>query len=97
MKRKITIKGVVIGIIFCIVVVSVIRQQVAMNKIEKQITEKQNLINQLKESNQTLKDEVNETKTDAFIEKKARERLKMIKPGEEVVVQENNNVNDKNK
>ena len=95
MKKKITIKRVVIAIIFCVVVVSVIRQNSAMQKIQQQITEKQKQINQLKESNQQLQDEVNETKTDAFIEKKARERLKMIKPGEEVIVQENSNANDK--
>ncbi|GKX68732.1 cell division protein FtsL [Inconstantimicrobium mannanitabidum] len=95
MNKKITVKRVVIAIIFCVVAVSLIRQNSTMNKIQQQITEKQKQINQLKESNQQLQDEVNETKTDAFIERKARERLKMIKPGEEVIVQENSNANDK--
>lgn len=90
MKSKVTnrtIKHIVIAVLICILGVSIVRQFITMNKIQEQITQKQEQIDKLKKDNETLKDEVSKSTSDDFIEKQARERLNMIKPGEKVVVQ----------
>ena len=93
MKSKITnktIKYIVVAVLICILGVSIVRQIVTMNKIQEQITQKQEQIDKLKKDNEALKDEVSKSTSDDFIEKQARERLNMIKPGEKVVVQKQN-------
>ena len=93
MKSKVTnktIKHIVIAVLILILGVSIVRQIVTMNKIQEQITQKQEQIDKLKKDNEALKDEVSKSTSDDFIEKQARERLNMIKPGEKVVVQKRN-------
>lgn len=93
MKSKVTnktIKHIVIAVLILILGVSIVRQIVTMNKIQEQITQKQEQIDKLKKDNEALKDEVGKSTSDDFIEKQARERLNMIKPGEKVVVQKRN-------
>lgn len=93
MKSKVTnktIKHIVIVVLILILGVSIVRQIVTMNKIQEQITQKQEQIDKLKKDNEALKDEVGKSTSDDFIEKQARERLNMIKPGEKVVVQKRN-------
>jgi cell division protein FtsB len=60
-----------------------------MNKIKAQINEKNIEMESLKVKNRKLQDEVNMSKSDAYIEKLAREKLKLIKPGESPVVNSN--------
>ena len=64
-------------------------QQITMNKIKAQINEKNIEMESLKVKNRKLQDEVNMSKSDAYIEKLAREKLKLIKPGESPVVNSN--------
>lgn len=63
-----------------------ISTQLAMNKIKKELTVSQQELIKLKDKNQKLQDEVNLSKTDAYIEKLARERLGLIKEGETPVI-----------
>lgn len=90
MKDKIrnrTFKRIILGVLFCIFTISIIRQYITMNKIQQEIIQKQKQVDKLKDENDKLKNEVKESTSDDFIEKQARERLNMIKPGEKVVVQ----------
>ncbi|WP_027625375.1 FtsB family cell division protein [Clostridium lundense] len=81
-------KAFFITLIFYVCYVFV-NQQITINNIKAQINEKNVEMEKLKEKNRKLQDEVNMSKTDLYIEKLAREKLKLIKPGENPVVNSN--------
>lgn len=87
MEKKLILKKIII--VGCIVffVFSYIRQSVTMNRIQKEIDSKQLQLNEVKQKNERLQDEVEKINSDSsdYLEKLARERLGMIKPGEKVV------------
>ena len=87
MGKKLILKKIII--IGCIVffVFSYIRQSVTMNRIQKEIESKQLQLDEVKQKNERLQDEVEKINSDSsdYLEKLARERLGMIKPGEKVV------------
>ena len=58
-----------------------------MNRIQKEIDSKQSQLDEVKQKNERLQDEVEKINSDSsdYLEKLARERLGMIKPGEKVV------------
>lgn len=84
-KKRMNLKNVVIIILVAIFCVSYVRQELAMNKIQKDIEAKQTQLNELQDKNKKLQDEVNQSSTDEYIERMARERLGMIKEGEKVI------------
>jgi cell division protein FtsB len=88
MFKKLKLKR--IFIIFASVYIGYIlaSTQVSIIKIKKELGVKQQEFEKLKEKNQKLQDEVNMSKTDAYIEKLARERLGLIKEGETPVIVE---------
>ncbi|SHK04174.1 Cell division protein FtsB [Clostridium cavendishii DSM 21758] len=86
MKKRLTLRNVVILVLLCIFSVSFIRQEIAMRHLKIEIQEKSGELDKLKEKNERLKDEVQGTKTDDYSEKMARERLGSIKPGEKAVI-----------
>jgi len=67
-----------------------ISQQVKMYSINRQIEQMAQEENSVLSKNQKLKDEVNMSKSDSYIEKLARERLGLIKPGETPVIDSSN-------
>ncbi len=79
------LKNMVIIILIAILVISYVRQELTMNKIHKDIEAKQTQLNELQDKNKKLQDEVNQSSTDEYIERMARERLGMIKDGEKVI------------
>ena len=87
MEKKLILKKVII--VGCVVffVFSYIRQSVTMNRIQKEIDSKQLQLDEVKQKNERLQDEVEKINSDSsdYLEKLARERLGMIKPGEKVV------------
>ncbi|HHD2752829.1 TPA: septum formation initiator family protein [Clostridium perfringens] len=85
MKKRMNLKNVVIIILVAIFCISYVRQELAMNKIQKDIEAKQTQLNELQDKNKKLQDEVNQSSTDEYIERMARERLGMIKEGEKVI------------
>lgn len=87
MKKKFALKNVIIIILITIFCVSFIRQELAMKRIKETVSQKQEELEKLKEQNDRLKEEVESTNTDTYIEKMARERLGMIKEGEKVVIE----------
>jgi len=87
MEKKLILKKIII--IGCIVffVFSYIRQSITMSRIQKEIDSKQLQLDEVKQKNERLQDEVEKINSDSsdYLEKLARERLGMIKPGEKVV------------
>lgn len=91
MKGKIKIKRLLVIVILLYVGYVFARQQITMNNMQKELTAKQNKYNQLTDKNLNLKDELELSKTDAYMEKLARERLGLVKKGEIPVVNNGNN------
>jgi cell division protein FtsL len=67
-----------------------ISQQVKMYSINKQNEQMKQEEQIVLDKNQKLKDEVKMSKSDSYIEKLARERLGLIKPGETPVIDSSN-------
>ena len=87
MEKKLILKRIVIAVCIVFFVFSYIRQSVTMNRIQKEIDSKQSQLDEVKQKNERLQDEVEKINSDSsdYLEKLARERLGMIKPGEKVV------------
>jgi len=87
MKKKLILKKVIIAGFIIFFAFSYIRQSITMNRIQKEIDEKQLQLNEVKQKNDRLQEEVEKINSDSadYLEKLARERLGMIKPGEKVV------------
>ncbi|EKQ55972.1 MULTISPECIES: septum formation initiator family protein [unclassified Clostridium] len=87
MKKKLIIKRIIIAGFIIFFTFSYIRQSITMNRIQKEIDNKQSQLNEIKQKNERLQDEVDKINSDSsdYLEKLARERLGMIKPGEKVV------------
>lgn len=82
MKEKFTLKKLLLTLVVIYAIVSVITQQVKIIKINEEITEQQEQLEDLKDKNAQLQEEVDFSKTDAWLERKIREGLGYIKPGE---------------
>ncbi len=87
MKKKLTVKKLIIIGLIAIFILGYIRQGITMNRIEKEIANKQSQLEDVKQKNERLQDEVEKINSgsEEYLEKLARERLGMIKPGEKVV------------
>lgn len=84
--KRIKFKSIILTLIILYVGGIFISQQVTMYKIKKQIESSKIEEQKLKEKNQRLQDEVKMSKSDAYMEKLARERLGLIKKGEIPVI-----------
>ncbi len=82
MKKKLTLKNLIILVLSIILVVSVVRQEKAIKRIEKDKQAKQEQLQELQDKNERLKEENAKAKSDEYLEKLARERLNMTKNGE---------------
>lgn len=86
MKKRLTINKVIIIVIFAVFIFSLIRQGVALKRIKENLSVERQNLNQLKEENEKLQAEVESAQFDhEYIEKLARERLGLIKDGEQVI------------
>jgi len=94
MGKKLILKKIIIAGFIVFFAFSYIRQSITMNRIQKEINNKQFQLDEVKQKNDRLQEEVEKITSNSsdYIEKLARERLGMIKPGEKVV---NNEVIDK--
>lgn len=97
MKKKLIIKRIIIAGFIIFFTFSYIRQSITMNRIQKEIESKQSQLNEVKQKNERLQEEVEKINSNSldYLEKLARERLGMIKPGEKVVNSEIINQNSK--
>ena len=72
--------------IFAVFIFSLIRQGVALKRIKENLSVERQNLNQLKEENEKLQAEVESAQSNhEYIEKLARERLGLIKDGEQVI------------
>ena len=87
MKKKLMIKKLIIFAFVIFFVGSYINQLITMRKIENEIVLKQSQLEEIQEKNERLQEEVEKINSNSadYLEKLARERLGMIKPGEKVV------------
>jgi cell division protein FtsB len=83
---RLTIKKIIIVLFFLVFIISLVRQGVAMNKIKNDLATKSRELEELVEKNKRLKVELEEAETNYdYLEKLARERLGLIKEGEQVI------------
>lgn len=87
MKKKLIIKKLIIFTFFIFFGGSYINQLITTKKIKSEIESKQSQLKEIQEKNERLQEEVEKINSNSadYLEKLARERLGMIKPGEKVV------------
>ena len=92
-KMKINIYGVAIisFIIFLIgyTLISFVNQSIQINEYNKNIASIKNEMLKVDEEIKKIKEDINNYKKDEYIEKIAREKLKMAKPGEIIYIDVN--------
>jgi cell division protein FtsL len=87
MGKKLILKKIIIAGFIVFFAFSYVRQFITMNRIQKEIDNKQLQLDEVKQKNDRLQEEVEKINSGSaeYLEKLARERLGMIKPGEKVV------------
>ncbi|MCQ2969106.1 MAG: septum formation initiator family protein [Clostridium sp.] len=86
MENRLTITKIIMVVIFAVFIFSLVRQGVALKRIKENLSVERQSLNQLKEETEKLKSEVESAQSDyEYIEKLARERLGLIKEGEQVI------------
>ena len=87
MKKKLILKKLIILAFVIFFIISYTKQFITMKKIESEIANKQSQLEEIQEKNERLQEEVEKINSNSanYLEKLARERLGMIKPGEKVV------------
>ena len=86
MKRRLTLKNLVISMIVLYCIFSFVDQQFKMKRINEDLSKTNIELEAIRQKNQKLQDEVNLSKTDLYSEKLSRERLGYVKPGETPVI-----------
>lgn len=85
-KKQLTLKRLIIVIIFVIFVANYIKQEITIKRIQEDIVNSQEELQELKNKNIDLESELKKAnESNDYLEKLARERLGMIKDGEKVV------------
>lgn len=90
MKKKFSIKSVILIFALVYVCYILIQQQVIMVRQKKEIQMYQVELQKKKKENKLLQDEVELSKTDKYLEKLAREILGLVKEGETPVMDNKN-------
>ena len=93
MKRRVKLKNLIILVLSMIFIIGFIRQERAINRIEKEQKQRKEQLEEIKQENQRYKEQKNMIATGEYIEKLAREKLNMIKPGEWSVLNKKNDSN----
>ena len=87
MRKKITLRGIVIIVLFLVFGFNVVKQTMAIKRINNDIAEKREKINEKKEENRKLQAELERVQSNYdYLEKLARERLGLIKEGEQIIL-----------
>ena len=84
MMNKSMLKKIIIVAFLLIFSIGYVRQIVTINRIEKEISNKESELAEIKSQNSRLQDEVNKINEGSteYLEKLARERLNMVRQGE---------------
>jgi cell division protein FtsB len=87
MMKKVTLRGIVIIILFVVFSFNLIKQTIAIKRINNDIAEKSEQLNERKEENRKLQAELERVQSNYdYLEKLARERLGLIKEGEQIIL-----------
>ena len=90
MKKNINLKIISVVLIIGIFSVSLIKQVVVLRRIKKEISTQTQELEQLKEKNIKLQAELDRAQgNNEYLEKLARERLGLIKEGEQQIIPSN--------
>ena len=90
MKKNINLKIISVVLIIGIFSVSLIKQVVVLRRIKKEISTQTQELEQLKENNIKLQAELDRAQgNNEYLEKLARERLGLIKEGEQQIITNN--------
>lgn len=90
MKKNINLKIISVVLIIGIFSVSLIKQFVVLRRIKKEISTQTQELEQLKEKNIKLQAELDRAQgNNEYLEKLARERLGLIKEGEQQIITNN--------
>ena len=84
-KKKLLMWGIVavlFGSIF-------VRQQIIINRLNKEYKQNQATLSKLKATNEQLNEQIKLTERDDYMEKLARENLMLVKPGEILIIDKN--------
>ena len=87
MKRKITIKKIIVFLVVTVFIFSLIGQIIVIKRINKNIVQQSEELESLKAKNIKLQDELNRAQEQdiEYLEKLARERLGLIIDGEKII------------
>ncbi|MGL4226691.1 MAG: FtsB family cell division protein [Rickettsia sp.] len=96
MKKVLKGKNLIFLILIGIFIFSFIKQEIVLKEIQKDVISKQDELQSLKKENKMLEEKIKIADTDEYIETLARERLDMVKPGEEVIKDKKGDSNSKN-
>ena len=91
MKKNVNLKGIIIVLVIGFFSISVIKQVIVLKRIKSDISTQAQELEELKEKNIKLQAELDRAQSNnEYLEKLARERLGLIKEGEQQVIPDNN-------
>ena len=91
-KKQLTLKRLIIVFIFAIFVVNYIKQELTIRRIQEDVVNSQEELQELKNKNSKLESDLKTAnESNDYLEKLARERLGMIKEVEKIVNPEEQN------
>lgn len=90
MKKNINLKGIIVVLIVGVFSVCLVKQLTVLRRIKNDITIQTQELKELKEKNIRLQAELNRAQSNnEYLEKLARERLGLIKEGEQQIISNN--------
>ena len=81
-RKKLSMPWVFAGVLFIAVAVAFVFRQAEVMAVQKTLTERQSQIDHYRSLNESLAEQVAALQSDEYIEKAAREKLGLVKPGE---------------
>ena len=90
MKKNVNLKGIIIVLVIGFFSISVIQQVIVLKRIKSDISTQAQELEELKEKNIKLQAELDRAQSNnEYLEKLARERLGLIKEGEQQIIPSN--------
>ena len=90
MKKNVNLKGIIIVLFIGFFSISVIKQVIVLKRIKSDISTQAQELEELKEKNIKLQAELDRAQSNnEYLEKLARERLGLIKEGEQQIIPSN--------
>lgn len=91
MKKNINLKGIIVVLVIGVFSISLVKQLTVLRRIKNDIAIQTKELEELKEKNVKLQAELDRAQSNNdYLEKLARERLGLIKEGEQQVISNNN-------